>query len=78
MRTYNDGKALRMLKDRYGFDVLNDTYPTMGDKIEMFAGDFREHIKLFIRKGYKKYILLLPFVKLYTYWMYWKGYKSCK
>jgi glycosyltransferase involved in cell wall biosynthesis len=75
-RTFDDGKAFRLFKDRYGFDVLNDIYPTMKDKAALFVNDFTGHIRFFMKKGYKKYILLLPFVKLYTYWAYWKGYKS--
>jgi len=75
-RTFDDGKAFRLLKDRYGFDVLNDMYPTIKDKAGMFIDDFWVHLKFFMRRGYGKYIFLLPFVKFYTYWAYWKGYKS--
>lgn len=76
--TYNDGKAFRILKDKYGIDVLNDTCPGIMSKIKIIIGDLINHVTFFCKKGYKKHILLIPLVRLYAYFVYWKGYKSVR
>ncbi len=77
-RTYNDGKAFRILKEKYGIDVLNDTCPGIMSKIKIIIGDLMNHVTFFCKKGYKKHILLIPVVRLYAYFVYWKGYKSVR
>ncbi len=77
-RRYNDGRAFRIMKDKYGIDVFNDLYPGIKAKIRMFFNDLMNHVTFFRDKGYKKYILLIPVVRVYAYFNYWKGYKSVR
>ncbi|MEW6053868.1 MAG: glycosyltransferase [Nitrospirota bacterium] len=75
-RRYNDGMAFRMIKDTYGIDVVEDLYPGMTAKLRMFLSDMASHAVFFSKKGYKKYILLIPVVRICAYFTYWRGFRS--
>jgi len=75
-RRYNDGRAFRIMKDKYGIDVFEDLYQGVSAKIGMFIKDMISHVRFFRKNGYKKYILLIPVIRIYSYFTYWKGFKS--
>jgi glycosyltransferase involved in cell wall biosynthesis len=77
-RTYNDGKAFGILKDKYGVDVLNDTCPNIIAKTKVIVKDLINHVTFLNENGYRKYILLIPVVRLYAYFAYLKGYISAR
>jgi glycosyltransferase involved in cell wall biosynthesis len=74
-RAFRDGRAFRMFKERYHIDLVNDTCPTVLSKFQTAIGNLSVHVRYFQRKGYAKYIPIIPFVILYTYVAYWRGYR---
>jgi glycosyltransferase involved in cell wall biosynthesis len=72
---YQDGKALRYIKDKYDFNILERTSSTIG-KFRYVIKDLSSHIVFFLKKGYTGSVLILPFVKFYSYLNYWRGYHS--
>jgi glycosyltransferase involved in cell wall biosynthesis len=77
-RTYNDGRAFRIIRDKYGIDLFNSLYPGLKAKLRMLVNDVITHVTFFTEKGYKKYIPLIPVVRAYSYFIYWKGYRSVR
>lgn len=75
-RTYNDGRAFRIIKNRYGIDIYNHLYPGTGAKLRMLMHDVINHLTVFRQKGYRRYIPLIPFIRAYSYFTYWRGYRS--
>lgn len=77
-RAYNDGKAFRVIKNKYGVDFLNCECPTLKTKARIFLKDVKHHVKLFVKAGYAQYIFLIPFVRFFAYKAFWNGYESIK
>lgn len=72
---YQDGKAFRYMKDRYDFNILESASSIVG-KFRYATKDLSSHIIFFLKKGYIGPLLILPFVKFYSYLSYWRGYYS--
>lgn len=72
---YQDGKAFRYIKNNYNLNILDRTSSLIG-KMSYVMRDILTNALFFLKKGYLRYLLLLPFVKLYSYFNYWKGYRS--
>ncbi len=70
---YLDGMAFRYMKDRYEFDVLGGI-PSLAGKLRYALNDMSYHARFFLQKGYLKYVLAVPFVRLCSYFNYWRGY----
>lgn len=77
-RSFNDGKAFKMFKDRYKIDLIGEAYPTTLAKGRLFVNDMSEHVRFFARNGYLKYIFLVPIVRGMAFKAYRDGYKSIK
>jgi glycosyltransferase involved in cell wall biosynthesis len=72
---YRDGKAFRYMKDYYNFDILENVSSVAG-KFRYVMKDVSSHTSFMLKKGYLGSILVLPFVKVYSYVNYWRGYRS--
>lgn len=72
---YRDGKAFRYMKVRYNIDILEDTGSLIG-KVQFVARDFVNHAKFFLKERYLNHLVMLPFVKIYLYLTYLRGYHS--
>jgi len=72
---YQDGKAFGYMKDKYSFDILEDKSSVV-DKFMYVLEDIASHTRFFLKKRYLGSIFILPFMKLYLYFNYWKGYRS--
>jgi hypothetical protein len=68
-----DGKAFRDIKDTYGFDIL-ESIPSLAGKLKYAINDMADHALFFLQNGYVRFAVALPFVKLYSYLNYWRGY----
>lgn len=77
-RKYIDGRAFGLIKKKYGIDFIEGLYPGLGGKAVFFLSDMKNHLKVFIRGGYLKYIPLLPLVRFLSYRSYIKGFRSLK
>jgi glycosyltransferase involved in cell wall biosynthesis len=77
-RAYKDGRSFRMIRKKYGIDVLGEPGGIRRSKTGFLWNDLRRHIRLFAREGHVKYLLLAPVVRFSVYRAYWKGYKSIK
>lgn len=77
-RKYIDGRAFNLIKKKYGIDVVEGLHPGIGEKTVFFLGDLKNHLNVFVREGYLKYIPLLPLVKFLSYRSYIKGLRSLK
>lgn len=75
-RSFNDGKAFRMLKERYGIELIDEDYPTITAKGKLFLDDMRNHMKFFKREGYLGHIFFVPVVRFFAFKAYRDGYKS--
>jgi rhamnosyltransferase len=75
-RAFRDGRAFRIIKERYQIDLVNDACPTVLSKIKTAIGNLGVHLRYFQRRGYVKYIPSVPLVMAYTYAAYWRGYRS--
>jgi hypothetical protein len=72
---YRDGRAFRYMKDKYEVDILGDVSSAVG-KLRYIMKDISSHTAFLLRKGYLSYLFVLPFVKIYSYLNYWRGYHS--
>lgn len=72
---YQDGKAFRHMRERYKLDIMADKSSVTG-KLRYAIKDVLSHAVFFLRKGYSGAVLMLPFLKAYSYLNYWKGYNS--
>lgn len=72
---YQDGKAFRSMRERYKLDIMADKSAVTG-KLRYAITDVLRHAVFFLRKGYFGAILMLPFLKAYSYLNYWRGYNS--
>jgi len=72
---YIDGQAFRYIKDACDFDVLQDI-PSLAGKLRYAMNDVSHHARFFFQKGYLKYVLAVPFVRLCSYFNYWRGYRN--
>lgn len=72
---YQDGKAFRYMRERYRLDILEDKSSVRG-KLRYATRDMSSHALFFLGKGYFGSTLMLPFLKVYSYFHYWKGYNS--
>lgn len=77
-RKYIDGRAFGLIKKKYGVDFVEGLYPGLAKKVVFLLSDVKNHLKVFIRKGYLKYIPLLPLVRFLSYRSYIKGFRSLK
>jgi glycosyltransferase involved in cell wall biosynthesis len=77
-RAYMDGQAFRLFKKKYNIDLLAGICPTLKKKFKIFIEDIKNHTKFFNQAGYKRQILLIPYVRFCAYRAYWRGYKSIK
>ena len=72
---HRDGKAFRYMKDRYNVDILGDA-DSLAGKVRFVAKDIMNHTSFFLKERYLNHLLMLPFVKMYSYLTYWRGYHS--
>jgi len=72
---YRDGKAFRYMKDYYNFNILDNASSMIG-KFRYVIKDVSSHTSFLLKEGYLGSILVLPFVKVYSYLNYWRGYRS--
>jgi|GEM_PF-943993 len=72
---YRDGRAFRYMKDKYKFDILQNASSVIG-KLRYAVKDIASHTIFLLRKAHLSYLFILPFVKIYSYLNYWKGYHS--
>jgi glycosyltransferase involved in cell wall biosynthesis len=72
---YQDGKAFRSMRERYKLDILADKSSVAG-KLRYAIKDMLSHAIFFVRQGYFGAALMLPFLKVYSYLNYWRGYIS--
>ena len=77
-RAYIDGRAFKLIKNKYGIDLLGGACPTLKTKAKIFLDDLKNHVRLFIQEGHTRYIFLIPVVRFLAYKAYWEGYKSIK
>lgn len=77
-RAFIDGQAFKLIKRKYGIDLLEGLHPTFGRKLRIFVDDLIQHLRLFKDNGYIKQIFLIPAVRLCAYRAYWKGYRSIR
>jgi len=77
-RAYIDGRAFKLIKMKYGIDLLGGACPTLKTKAKIFIDDMKNHARLFIQEGHTRYIFLIPVVRFLAYRAYWDGYKSIK
>ncbi len=77
-RSFNDGKAFRMFKERYGIDLIAAACPTVTAKGKLFLEDIRGHMRFFKKEGYPTYFLCAPIVRLLAFKAYRDGYRSTK
>jgi rhamnosyltransferase len=77
-RSFNDGKAFAMLKDKYKIDLVGEAYPGVRAKGRLFMNDVGEHVKFFVRHGYLGYIFLAPLIRSFAFKAYRDGYNSLK
>ena len=72
---YRDGKAIRYMKDNYSVDILQNASSLAG-KCRYVLKDVSSHSIFLLKKGYVGSIFVLPFVKVFSYLNYWRGYRS--
>ncbi len=77
-RSYNDGRAFRMMKEKYDIDLIGKDYPTILAKGRLFMEDVKNHMSFFVHNGYASRIFLTPVVRLLAFKAYRDGYKSVK
>lgn len=92
-RAFIDGQAFKLIKKKYGIDLLDGLYPTFREKVKwgpqkiarflgvalgIFINDVKHHLRLFKKNGYLRQIFLIPIVRLHVYKAYWKGYRSVR
>jgi len=92
-RAFIDGQAFKLIREKYGIDLLDGLYPTIGKRVKwcprkilrffevalrIFMDDVKQHLKFFKENGYLWQILLIPIVRFYAYKSYWKGYRSVR
>jgi glycosyltransferase involved in cell wall biosynthesis len=77
-RAYRDGKALKMINNKYNIDFLEGVCPTLKTKAQIFLNDLKNHIKLFKEEGYSRDIFLIPIVRFFAYKAHWEGYNSIR
>jgi glycosyltransferase involved in cell wall biosynthesis len=70
-----DGKAFRYLKEHRGVNIFDETGSGAG-KLRYAAEDVLRHALFFLRQGYYGSLLMLPLVKLYSYFNYLRGYHA--
>lgn len=75
-RAYKDGMAFRMMKEKHGLDLLNETLPAFKDKVSMVMNDILQYVMVFKDRGYGLYIPLIPVVRFLAYCSYWRGYRT--
>jgi glycosyltransferase involved in cell wall biosynthesis len=68
-----DGRAFRYLKERRGVDIFSEAGSGAG-KLRYAAEDLLSHSLFFLKQGYYGPLFMLPFVKLYSYMNYLRGY----
>ena len=72
---FRDGKAFKYMKSRYNIDILGETGSLTG-KVHFASKDILNHTRFFLKERYLYHLVMLPFVKLYSYLTYWRGYHS--
>lgn len=77
-RAFIDGQAFKLIKKKYGIDLLEGLYPGFGKKIRIFIDDVKHHLRLFKKNGYMRQMFLIPLVRLNVYKSYRKGYRSIR
>jgi glycosyltransferase involved in cell wall biosynthesis len=70
-----DGKAFRYMKNRYNIDILQRTSSLAG-KLKYVIEDISSHFIFLLKKRYFSYFFMLPFLKVYMYFNYLRGYHS--
>jgi glycosyltransferase involved in cell wall biosynthesis len=72
---YRDGRAIRYMKENYSVDVLENASSLAG-KCRYVLRDVSSHSVFLLKKGYVGSMFVLPFVKVFSYLNYWRGYRS--
>lgn len=75
---YRDGKTFRILKDKYGIDVINEFCPSVRSKVKTLIDDLKMHVRYFRMRGYRKKMPLIPVIRLSKYLAYWRGYRALR
>jgi hypothetical protein len=75
-RAFRDGRAFRMIKNKYDIDLVGRAAPTIRSRISILSDEIKTYGRFFWNEGYVKYLFLLPAARLAVYSAYWKGYKS--
>lgn len=77
-RAYIDGRAFKLIKKKYGIDLLEGVCLTWRTKARTFWNDIKQHFFFFRKHGHLKYLFLIPLVRFLAYKAYWNGYRSMK
>lgn len=72
---YNDGRAFRIFRERYGIDLVKGDGDLGGSKVVWVLKDIWRYGKYFAR-GYRRQIPLVPFARALAYTSYWRGYTA--